>query len=156
MSRNRVSLWFMAVSAAVTMLIMGAGTGFAAHPDIPLYTYEEVAEQFGYPVMPVGLDAENKGFPYSPKQTCGNCHNGTLYRTDSPMLDMMQGGDGSAQFPITDKAGTPISTPLVSYEDMNNDTFHVQQDANLLIDTAGASSQAGKPWTQSLGMAGKW
>lgn len=140
MSRNRVSLWFMAVSAAVTMLIMGSGMAFAAHPNIPLYTYEEVAEQFGQPMMPVALDAEMKGFPYSPKQTCGNCHNGAMVANDGTDLAQAFG----------------LSEALVSYADMDSNTFHVQQDANMLIDTADTSSQAGKPWTQSLGMAGKW
>lgn len=135
MSRNRVSLWFMAVSAAVTMLIVGSGMAFAAHPDIPLYTYEEVAQQFGQPMMPVALDGEMKGFPYSPKATCGNCHNGGL-----------TSNDGQHTF----------TEALVSYADMDNDTFHVQQDANNMVEDFGTSSQAGKPWTQSVGMAGKW
>lgn len=145
MSRNRVSIWFMAVSAAVTMLIMGSGMAFAAHPDIPLYTYEEVAQQFDatygtgdgttVPMMPVALDGEMKGFPYSPKATCGNCHNGQLTSNDQ-------------QYTFTEA--------LVSYADMDNDSFHVQQDANAMVENVGESAQAGKPWTQSLGMAGKW
>lgn len=140
MSRSRVSLWFMAVSAAVTMLIMGSGMAFAAHPDIPLYTYEEVASQFGQPMMPVALDGENKGFPYSPKQTCGNCHNGAMVAKD--------GTDLAQAFGLTEA--------LVSYADMDSGTFHVQQDGNAMVETVGESAQAGKPWTQSLGMAGKW
>lgn len=135
MSRNRVSTLFMTVSTVMTMLIMGTGLAFAAHPNIPLYTYEEVAEQFGQPMMPVALDGDMKGFPYSPKATCGNCHNGTLISNDQ-------------QFTFTEA--------LVSYADMDSDTFHVQQDANAMVETVGQSSQAGKPWTQSLGMAGKW
>lgn len=135
MSRNRVSLWFMAVSAAVTMLIMGAGTAFAVHPDIPLYTYEEVAQQMGQPMMPVALDADYKGFPYSPKQTCGNCHNGQTTSNDQQYT---------------------FSTPLVSYDEMNSTTFHAQLDGNALVDTIGDMAQGGKPWTQSVGMAGKW
>lgn len=133
MSRNRVSLWFMAVSAAVTMLIMGAGASLAAHPNIPLYTYEEVATQFGQQMMPVALDADYKGFPYSPKATCGNCHNGATTSNDG-------------QFSFNEA--------LVSYDEMNATTFHAQMDANALLDTG--MSQTGKPWTQSVGMAGKW
>ena len=150
MSRNRVSLWFMAVSAAVTMLIMGSGMAFAAHPNIPLYTFEEVAQQFDatygtgdgttVPMMPVALDGEMKGFPYSPKQTCGNCHNGALVANDGTDLAQAFG----------------LSEALVSYAEMDNGTFHVQQDANAMVETVGQSSQAGKPWTQSVGMAGKW
>lgn len=153
--RNRVLR--AAVASSVATLVMGAGMAFASHPDIPLYTYKEAAQQFGMPVMPVALDGDMKGFPYSPKETCGNCHNGGLTRSDSPMLDMFfYGGDGTAQYPITDAAGTPITTPLVSFADMDTNTFHANMDANALINTADASSQAGKPWTQSLGMAGKW
>ena len=75
------------------------------------------------------------GFPYSPKQTCGNCHNGQTTSNDQ-------------QYTFTEA--------LVSYADMDDGTFHVQQDANAMVEAAGESSQAGKPWTQSLGMAGKW
>jgi len=130
-----MSRLLLTITAAVGLVIMGAGFGFAAHPDIPLYTYEEVAQQFGQPMMPVALDGEMKGFPYSPKQTCRNCHNGGLTSNDG-------------QYTFTEA--------LVSYADMDNDTFHVQQDANAMVENVGESAQAGKPWTQSLGMAGKW
>lgn len=138
-----MSRLLLTITAAIGLVIMGAGFALASHPNIPLYTYEEAAQQFGQPMMPVALDAENKGFPYSPKQTCGNCHNGALLRND---------GQGA----ITDAEGNAIVSPLVSFDDMNNDTFHSNMDANSLLNTADASSQAGKPWTQSTGMAGKW
>lgn len=133
----------LSVMATIGLLMFGVGPALAAHPNIPLYTYEEVASQFGQPVMPVALDADYKGFPYSPKATCGNCHNGGLLRND---------GYGS----ITDADGSEITEPLVSYADMNSNTFHAQMDAGNMVETSGVSAQGGKPWTQSLGMAGKW
>ena len=143
MCRIKMNRLFLSFITTISLIFMGAGLALAAHPDIPLYTYEEVANQFGQPIMPVALDADYKGFPYSPKATCGNCHNGTLTRND---------GYG----PITDMAGNPLAEPLVSYADMNENTFHANMDAAMLIDAADTSSQAGKPWTQSTGMAGKW
>jgi len=86
---------FVSLLLTVTMtLTMGAGFTFAAHPDIPLYTYEEVAMQMGgvpqnqadfvsdnfagfpveqRPLMPVYINPANGvGLPFSPKMTCGN------------------------------------------------------------------------------------
>lgn len=143
MKENDIYKLLLSVTAAIGLVIMGAGVALASHPNIPLYTYEEVAQQFGQPMMPVALNVENKGFPYSPKQTCGNCHNGSLVRNDG-------------QGPITDAAGSAIISPLVSFDDMNENTFHADMGAGALINTADTSSQAGKPWSQSLGMAGKW
>jgi hypothetical protein len=154
------------LTAAVTMLTLtlGAGLTFAAHPDIPLYTYEEIGMQFtpnfnpadyttappapgtDFNMMPVMVNAAGKGFPYSPKQTCGNCHNGTTTRWDS----------GQA---ITDAAGTPILTPLVSYNDMSTQAFHAELGAEEWLhddDTDPVTGQSGKPWSSSTGMWGKW
>ncbi|PLX98394.1 MAG: hypothetical protein C0622_11700 [Desulfuromonas sp.] len=152
MREKRFNKLLMTLLATTGMLVMGAGMAMATHPDIPLYTYEEVASQFddafaggvgAITIVPVMLDENYKGFPYSTKQTCGNCHNGGLTRND---------GMG----PITDAEGAAIVEPLVSYDEMDSGTFHVQQDANAMVEDFGTSSQAGKPWTQSVGMAGKW
>jgi len=155
---------FVSLLLTVTMtLTMGAGLTFAAHPDIPLYTYEEIGMQFtpydgegnpvglqnpdlGYNMMPVFVNETGNGFPYSPKQTCGNCHNGELTRWDS----------GTA---ITDAAGTPITEPLVSYESMTTQAFHSELGAQEWQDdptSSTDSSQPGKPWSQTNGMWGKW
>lgn len=167
MERKRLRRFFLAVAASAAALTMGAGVAMAAHPDIPLYTYEEIGMQFtpgfdptnpgalvgqlpnpnaAYNMMPVFIDANGKGFPYSPKETCGNCHNGTTTRRDN----------GQA---ITDAAGTPITTELVSYNDMTTQAFHAElgsQEWKHDDDTYPLTAQNGKPWSSSTGMWGKW
>lgn len=158
MTRKKFSSMLLAVTTAFAVLTFGAGSALAAHPDIPLYTYEEVASQFSmdgtnpFPAMPVMVDSNLAGMPYSPKATCGNCHNGTLYK--SVPDGFMQGNMDPS--PITDAAGTPISTPLVSYADMEGGAFHAQLGKREWKDEAGTSAQGGKAWTQSLAMFGKW
>jgi hypothetical protein len=174
------------VMAAAAVLLFGAGSALAAHPSVPLYTFEEIGMQFtpgfnpanpmamagmfdgnptdginnghpqiGFMMMPVMINEAQggKGFPYSPKMTCGNCHNGTLQRWDNGQ-------------PIRNAAGTAISTALVSYDEMNDETFHVEQGTqewqhygdvgNAAEVTASMTSQPGKPWSSSNGMWGKW
>lgn len=162
--KNKIfSSLFLTAAVSMLTLTLGAGLTFAAHPDIPLYTYEEIGMQFtpmdgdgnpaglqnpalGYNMMPVMVNAAGKGFPYSPKQTCGNCHNGTTTRWDS----------GQA---ITDAAGTPIATALVSYDDMSDQAFHSELGAQEWMHDADddpVTAQPGKPWASSTGMWGKW
>ena len=162
MTRKKFSSMLLAVTTAFAVLTFGAGSALAAHPDIPLYTFEEIAMQFtpgfnpatapvavpgqDFNMMPVMVNAQGKGFPYSPKMTCGNCHNGGLTRWDSGT-------------PITDASGTAISSPLVSYNDMTDQAFHSELGAQEWInddDTSPLTSQSGKPWSSSIGMFGKW
>ena len=129
MSRNRVSTLFLTVSSVITMLIMGAGGSFAAHPtvdsqgnpiNIPVYTFEEIADQFNYPKMPVQVDPTSmQGMPFSPKQTCGGCHD---------------------------------------YDSISSHAFHSAQGFYEFKDTADGNfnTAQAKPWTQSGGMFGKW
>lgn len=158
---------FMSLLLAVTMVTTGAGLTLAAHPDIPLYTYEEIGMQFtpnfdpatpgglvgtlpnpnaAFNMMPVYVNATGNGFPYSPKSTCGNCHNGSLVRNDTGA-------------PIKDGAGNNITAALVSYTDMTTQAFHSELGAQEWQDdpvSSTDSSQAGKPWSQTNGMWGKW
>ena len=135
------------LTAAVSMLTLtfGAGLTFAAHPDIPLYTYEEVGMQFGMPnnMMPVqfqnATDPMAQGFmqamPYSPKMTCGNCHNGTTTSWDGQVTD--------------------LPADMVSYDDMTTQTFHAELGAQSWKHGT-ETSQPGKPWSRTTGMWGKW
>jgi hypothetical protein len=115
-------------TAAIAGVVLGAGLAFGAHPEVQLFTYEELAMQFGYPKMPVMVDANGKGFPYSPKQTCGTagCHikNGKDY----------------------------------TYDDISNKAFHSAQGRNEIIEFSGGKfpTTRNKPWTTSPGMVGKW
>ncbi|HYS43748.1 MAG TPA: hypothetical protein VEM32_07175 [Geobacteraceae bacterium] len=149
----------LTVTAAVAGLAMGAGIAMA-HPSVPLYTYEEVAAQYGAPAMPVMVDpTSHQGFPYSPKQTC------------------MGGGSMSCHTP-GNGAG------LKSYDELSKHAFHASLGFNEWMDnnpdglfissqtytlptgagqasvTVNAGTQTGlnpqKPWLQSHGHNGKW
>jgi hypothetical protein len=139
----------LTVTAAVAGLAMGAGMALAStHPAIQLFTYEEVAQQYGMPAMPVMVDQNHQGFPYSPKQTC------------------MGGGNLSCH--------TPGNTAgLKSYDDLSKHAFHASLGFNewmdndqsgLFIGDGTGDTPAGvqtglnpqKPWLQSHGHNGKW
>ncbi|PLX86520.1 MAG: hypothetical protein C0617_00995 [Desulfuromonas sp.] len=155
----------LTVAVVCTALCMGAGVSFAAHPDIPLYTFEEVSMQFqgvaqvdakdavpgvDFQLMPVTIVGTEQmggtGFPYSPKMTCGNCHNGTTDRWD-----------GAGNVDANDATAT-----LVSYDTMNDEAFHIELGAqewkHFGDNETGAreTSQGGKPWSSTNGMWGKW
>jgi hypothetical protein len=115
-------------TAAIAGVVLGAGLAFGAHPPVQLFTYEELAMQFGVPKMPVMVDANGKGMPYSPKQSCGTagCHQ------------------------KNDKDYT--------YDDIANKAFHSTQGLNEVIefDYGKFPTTRNKPWTTSPGMVGKW
>ncbi|PLX84881.1 MAG: hypothetical protein C0618_11080 [Desulfuromonas sp.] len=151
MKRKMLASVLLSVFATLTF---GAGITMAAHPDITLYTYEEVGEAFGQPggMMPVMFqnwtDQTQPGFmagmPYSPKMTCGNCHNGTTTSWDGQVTD--------------------LPADMVSYEEMSKQAFHAElgaeawghADPTELGDPDDATSQFGKPWSRTNGMWGKW
>jgi hypothetical protein len=103
--------------------------GTSAHPAVTLYTFEEIAMQMngGQPV-PVQVDANGKGMPYSPKQTCGtaNCHvkNGVDYTYDKITDHAFHAGQGRSE-----------------YQDSSDGKFDATKS---------------KPWLQSTAMVGKW
>lgn len=151
---------FLGLAAVAACLSLGAGAALGAHPDVPLYTFEEVGMQFtsnfdpttapmaepgdDFNMMPVMVDSNGAGFPYSPKMTCGNCHNGSTNRWDNGQT-------------ITDASGNPISQPLVSYNAMTTQAFHAElgaQEWQDIDDTQ--TTQPGKPWSETSGMFGKW
>lgn len=75
MKRRSLKRLVLGGALATAGLALSAGLAFAAHPPVTLYTYEEVAMQYGMTKMPVQVDPNTlRGFPYSPKQTCGECH----------------------------------------------------------------------------------
>lgn len=155
MEKRRIRKFLLSVAAVAAALGMGAGVACAAHPDIPLMTYEELAYQFqmkdmqtGAGAMPVMVQIDQmgqyKGFPYSPKATCGDCHNGGLTKTSN--------GE-----PIQKADGSIITTALVSYDQMSSQAFHSELGSQRWTDdTLTSPPQPGKPWSQTTGMWGKW
>lgn len=149
----------LSAAAAIAGLTMGASLAMAAHPAIPLYTYEEVANQFfgpastanpmGPPAMQMPVMIQNtttmQGMPYSPKQTCnaGTCHGGEA---------------GYAKL-----AKHAFHSALGWNEWMDNDPsglFISPSDHVVNGATIKAGVQTGlnpqKPWLQSHGHNGKW
>jgi hypothetical protein len=101
----------------------------SAHPAVTLYTFEEIGMQMaGGAKVPVQVDANGKGMPYSPKQTCGTsgCHvkNGVDY----------------------------------TYDKISDHAFHSNQGRSEYVDSSDGKFNAAKnkPWTQSTAMVGKW
>ena len=129
-------------SAVAGLTIGGAIAQAAQHPAIDLYTYEEIAQQYGVPAMPVMVDPTTmQGFPYSPKQTCTG------------------GGNLSCHTPGNTKG-------LKSYTDMSKGAYHATLGTAEWMDNSVSAGfmeggkQTGlnpqKPWLQSHGHNGKW
>jgi hypothetical protein len=109
--------------------ITGSLGPVSAHPAVTLYTFEEVGMQMaGGAKVPVQVDANGKGMPYSPKQTCGTsgCHikNGVDY----------------------------------TYDKISDHAFHSSQGRSEMVDSSTGKFDAtkNKPWLQSTAMVGKW
>jgi hypothetical protein len=143
MKKPVLKISLLAGVSALAGLTMGGGMARAAtHPAIQLFTYEEVAQQYGMKAMPVMVENSHKqGMPYSPKQTCtggGNmsCHS-----------------DGN-------------TVGLKSYSDLANHAFHSALGYNEWMDNSDSGlfmengKQTGlnpqKPWLQSHAHNGKW
>ncbi len=114
-------------------LVLVAGTSFAAHPPVTLYTFEEIGMQMaGGAKVPVMVDANGKGMPYSPKQTCGTagCH-----------INKTTGVDQT-------------------YDNISDHAFHSAQGRNEYPDSLTGDGKfttaKAKPWTQATAMVGKW
>lgn len=159
MKKSRIKTSLLVSASAIAGVAMGAGIALAVHPPVTLYTYEEVAQQMGFPVAPVMVDRVSKqGMPYSPKQTCGlgGCHDGTTVQNGATVSSKYYG-----------KA-------LKSYSDLADHAFHatlgynewMDNDPNGLFVGDGSSGgaptgrqtglAANKPWVQSHGHNGKW
>jgi hypothetical protein len=143
MKRTKKSSLLMA-TAAVAGVAMGAGIALA-HQAIPLYTYEEVAQQFGAPAMPVMASrVNNQGMPYSPKQTCS---------TATPGINTGACHDYTA---LADHA---FHASLGFNEWMDNDPsglFIGDGSAGGAADGIQTGLNPQKPWLQSHGHNGKW
>ena len=78
------------LSTLTTASLLVAGTGFAAfqgvHPDVPLLKWNDPANLAG------GTSAVSQTDAYSPRATCGACHNETVHDT----VDTAAGTDGLA------------------------------------------------------------
>lgn len=147
MKKPTLKISLLAGASALAGLAMGGGMArAAAHPPIQLYTYEEVAQQYGMKAMPVMVDpASKQGMPYSPKQTCMGGYDGvTANNCHSP----------------GNNAG------LKSYTDLAEHAFHASLGINEWMDNSQSGlfmengKQTGlnpqKPWLQSHGHNGKW
>jgi len=136
--RKRFSAIF-SVAAMLGMLALTTAPALAGHPkvdldndgvaaeNIPLFTFEEIATQYGVSQMPVVIpDTDTmRGMPYSLKQTCGNCHD-----YDNINKHAFHANLGMYQWDDTD--GDPNTA-----------------GAQLVGDQP-------KPWVQGGGMYGKW
>ena len=141
MKKSRITNSLLVTASAVAGLAMGAGIAMAAHPPVTLYTFEEVAQQYGMAKMPVMVqngDTTRKAFPYSPKQTCGTagCHTTTTLHKTGPEVDY-------------------------TYDKISDHAYHSAQGRNQYLDTKGAlegnfDATKVKPWVQSGAMFGKW
>lgn len=142
MKKRGLKISLLAGASAVAGLTVGGTIAQAAHPAIQLYTYEEIAQQYGAPAMPVMVDPTSKqGMPYSPKQTC------------------MGGGNLGCHTPNNTKG-------LKSYTDMSKGAYHATLGMSEWMDNSASGlfmengKQTGlnpqKPWLQSHGHNGKW
>ena len=129
MKKQRVKPGLLAAAGAAGV-VMAAGIALAAHPPVTLYTFEEIGMQMAQgQKVPVQVDANGKGMPYSPKQTCGTtgCH--------------------------VAKNGLSLT-----YDQSSDHSFHSAQGRNEYPDTANGKfyPTKNKPWTQATAMVGKW
>ncbi len=131
MKKPRVRPGLLTATAAAS-LVLSAGVSLAAHPPVTLYTFEEIAMQMGAPKIPVQVDANGKGMPYSPKQTCGTagCH-----------INKTTGIDQT-------------------YDNISDHAFHSAQGRNEYPNSVAGDGRfdtsKAKPWTQATAMVGKW
>lgn len=145
MRKNRISTPLLTTAATALGIAMGAGFAMAtppAHQPIVLYTYEEIAQQYGMSKMPVQVDPTTKqGFPYSPKQSCGTsgCHdyNSISKHTFHSAFGMQE---LESTMPLGSNAGRSGGH---EYSAANNSSVTGFTDKP-------------KPWTQGTGHVGKW
>jgi hypothetical protein len=137
------------LAGATAVTALGASVAMAAHRPINLFTYEELAMQLGQQKLPVTVDANGKGFPYSPKQTCGTpgqfadgtasaCHDygkisGHSFHANEGLSEMkdLKAGENMGTDPLT---GNPA----------------------ILARDGQFNPIRNKPFTTSVGMIGKW
>ncbi|MDR3579734.1 MAG: cytochrome c3 family protein [Oryzomonas sp.] len=111
-------------------LTIGPAATTSGHPAVPLYTYEEVGMQMaGGAKVQVQVDANGKGMPYSPKQTCGSTKGCHIYN--------------NADY---------------SYDKISDTAFHSHEGRAEYMDLNKGKLMPGldKPWVQSTAMVGKW
>jgi hypothetical protein len=147
MKKSRTKTSLLVSASAIAGVAMGAGIALAAHPPVTLYTYEEVAQQMGFPAAPVMVKNDNKqGLPYSPKQTCFGSKDGvTKCHGDDPSNPLLK-----AKY--SDLSEHAFHSALGFNEWMDNST-----DGRLTtVDGVQTGLAANKPWVQSHGHNGKW
>jgi hypothetical protein len=139
----------LVLAGATAVAALGANVAIAAHKPINLFTFEELAMQFGQTKLPVAVDANGKGMPYSPKQSCGTpgqfadgtanaCHDygkiaGHSFHANQGVSEIkdLKAGDNMGNDPLT---GLPV---VIARDGQFNPIRN-------------------KPWTTSVGMIGKW
>ncbi|QXE90971.1 cytochrome C [Geomonas subterranea] len=154
MKRTKKTSSLLTVTAAVAGVAMGASIAMAAHPPIQLYTYEEVAQQMGFPKAPVMVDRVTKqGMPYSPKQTCFGDQGTTACHGNAAA------GNSKLAKSYDDLSKHAYHAALGFNEWMDNSKgglFVSTGDADLLPKGTQTGLAANKPWVQSHGHNGKW
>ncbi len=150
MKKSRIKTSLLVSASAVAGLTMGASIAMATHPAIQLFTYEEVASQFGQSALPVMASrVNNQGMPYSPKATCsGGSVLGTSCHADNNHSNMSNG------------------KPMVGYTALADHAFHAALGYNewmdnsdkalFMVDGVQTGLNPQKPWLQSHGHNGKW
>jgi hypothetical protein len=136
--RTRFLPKFLTAAVAATVLLGGVGSAQAVHPPVQLFTFEEVATQYGMdgmgmPMPVMIMDTTSmKGMPFSPKMSCGS----------NNMNDPM-GANGCHD-----------------YNKTSDHAFHSAQGMFEWKDTADGQflpiTENAKPWTQGTAMYGKW
>jgi hypothetical protein len=108
-------------SAALLGWGLTAGSAMAAHPTadangdpitLQLYTFEEIGPQLGAGAqLPVQVDPTSmQGMPYSPKQTCGSCHDYEniakhAFHSSQGMYEISETFDATKNKPWTQSSG---------------------------------------------------
>ncbi|MBI5741353.1 MAG: hypothetical protein HZA16_11635 [Nitrospirae bacterium] len=138
MKGSRLLLFVIAVIAiAFTGLAGIESVGLAAHP---------TQDSIGNPIGPIPLKNASGGAiapgsttPYSPKATCGECHN---YESDEMSVMKQQGSNEAYDVPVPEHGVTA--------------GYHFQQGRNLPWDSDQRSYYGLPAFTSSPGMAGKY
>ena len=134
---------------AVAGVALGASMALAAHRPINLFTYEELAMQFGQTKLPVMVDAQGKGMPYSPKQSCGT-PGAFADGTTSACHDYNNISDHA----FHSNQGVSEEKDLKAGDNMGNDPL---TGLPVVLARDGQFNPIrNKPFTQSVGMIGKW
>ena len=137
---------------AVAGVTLGATLALAAHKPINLFTYEELAQQFGQTKLPVMVDANGKGMPYSPKQSCGT----PGFFADGSGTGACHDYNNISDHAFHSNQGVSEIKDLKAGDDMGKDPLNPTGPNVTLARDGQFNPLRNKPFTQSVGMIGKW